>query len=195
MSIYDNYRDRKYARFKTLIKTIVGENVKNINRIPLKLYFYAFIGLIIISFYFYFQNHPAILIRTEISPIDDMTYNQLGLYDKVEFLDRSKLQELTFTLKVNYSNNVENLEVNIPQYFTDLLGSEIYLGAKYKEHNDAETYQFIHEAEIILFTGQVSREEIKKLLQEGNILLTWDRKGKREQQTYNIGETVLYTKQ
>ncbi len=97
-------------------------------------------------------------------------------------------------MKVNYPIEIENLEVQIPQYFTELLGSDIYLGAKYKEYNDKKQSQFVHEAEIILYTGEVSKEEIKTLLNNGDVLLGWDHKGERIHQTYNIGDTVVFIK-
>ena len=59
------------------------------------------------------------------------------------------------------------------------MGSDIYVGAKYKEYNDYGKYQYVHEAEIILYTGEVSNKEIKNLLTDGNVLLGWDYKGER----------------
>ncbi len=51
------------------------------NRLKLKITCYAMLGIIITCFFIYFQDNPAVLIRTEISPIDEETYKQLGLND------------------------------------------------------------------------------------------------------------------
>ncbi|MFY3790571.1 hypothetical protein ACOQFO_02455 [Ureibacillus sp. MALMAid1270] len=75
-----------------------------------------------------------------------------------------------------------------------MLGSDLYLGAKYKEYNDEKSAQFVHEAEIILYTGEVSKEEIKSMLDSGKVQLGWDYKGERVFQIYNIGDTVVFIK-
>lgn len=164
------------------------------NKITVKILCYVFLGVIITGCYLYFQTNPAVLIRTEISPIDDETYKQLVLFDKKKFSDKSNFQEISFSLKINYPREIQNLEVQIPKYFIDLLGSDIYFGAKYKEYNDVKQSQFVHEAEIILYTGEVSKEQIKNKLNDGNVYLGWDYKGERVLQTYNIGDTVVYIK-
>ena len=69
--------------------------------LTIKILCYVILGMIIISFHNYFQHNPAVLMRTEISPIDEETYKQLYLND----LDISKFHEISFSLKVNYPNN------------------------------------------------------------------------------------------
>ncbi|KGR79240.1 hypothetical protein CD29_07820 [Ureibacillus manganicus DSM 26584] len=163
-------------------------------KLSIKIACYLMLGMLAIGLYSYSQKNPAVLLRTEISPIDEETFMQLGSYEKNKSKDQNNYQEVSFSLKVNYPNEIENLEVRIPQYFSELFGNDIYLGAKYKESNNKEKYQFIHEAEILLYTGNVTNEEIRNILDEGIVNLSWVYEGENIQQKYNIGDSVIFIK-
>ncbi len=157
------------------------------------LLFALFIGVLMVGVYLYYQNSSIIQVRTEISPVDDVTYETISGLESVAHPEQEHFKKLVFTFTFHYTEEVEEYHLNLPE-FNQLLGHDIYWTGGFYEFDDTEKNEFIREEEIIIYTGEVSNREIINLLSKGTVILTWRENGEDYLKEYNIGESVVFLK-
>lgn len=131
-------------------------------------------------------------IRTEITPIDDETYQTLGALEYVEHPDQKNFRKMLFTFKFKYSNQVENINTEMSESIRNLLSSNVYWTGEGFEYDNIDKKEYIVQEEIVLYTGEITEEEIKERLKEGVFVVKWIEDGEEKQKEYNIGETVMF---
>ncbi len=131
-------------------------------------------------------------IRTEITPIDDETYQTLGTLEYVEHPDQKNFRKMLFTFKFKYSNQVENINTEMSESIRNLLSSNVYWTGEGFEYDNIDKKEYIVQEEIVLYTGEITEEEIKERLKEGVFVVKWIEDGEEKQKEYNIGETVMF---
>ncbi|MFY3790648.1 hypothetical protein ACOQFO_02850 [Ureibacillus sp. MALMAid1270] len=156
--------------------------------------FALFIGLLIAGVYLYYQNNPSTQIRTEISTVDEKTYDSIGGLEHVNHPEQENFKQLLFTFKFSYTDDVEEYHFELDQDFRNLLGDDIYWFGNQYEFDTPETHEFTHEENIVIYTGEVSNDEIKDLLSKGIVTLSWKENGEEIVKEYNIGESVVFLK-
>lgn len=147
-----------------------------------------------IGVFLYYQNSPIVQVRTEISPVDNETYETIGGLESVAHPEQEHFKKLIFTFKFNYTEEVEEYHLNLPHNLDQLLGHDIYWTGGYYEFDDIEKNEFIHEEEIIIYTGEISNKEIINLLSKGTVTFTWKENGEDFMKEYNVGESVVFLK-
>lgn len=158
------------------------------------LLFALFIGVLIAGVYLYYQNNPSVQIRTEISPVDEKTYDMIGGLDSVNHPEQENFKQFIFTFIFNYTNDVEEFHFVMDQNIEDLLGDGIYWFGESSEFDNTDIREFTYKNKIIIYTGEVSNKEIKDLLRKGNVTLAWKESGEEILKEYNIGESVIFLK-
>ncbi|WP_126434507.1 hypothetical protein [Ureibacillus thermosphaericus] len=148
--------------------------------------------VLFISGYLYYLNNPYMQIRTEITPIDDETYQTLGTLEYVEHPDQKNFRKMLFTFKFKYSNQVENINTEMSESIRNLLSSNVYWTGEGFEYDNIDKKEYIVQEEIVLYTGEITEEEIKERLKEGVFVVKWIEDGEEKQKEYNIGETVMF---
>ncbi|MBB5149694.1 hypothetical protein [Ureibacillus thermosphaericus] len=148
--------------------------------------------VLFISGYLYYLNNPYMQIRTEITPIDDETYQTLGALEYVEHPDQKNFRKMLFTFKFKYSNQVENINTEMSESIRNLLSSNVYWTGEGFEYDNIDKKEYIVQEEIVLYTGEITEEEIKERLKEGVFVVKWIEDGEEKQKEYNIGETVMF---
>lgn len=133
-------------------------------------------------------------IQTTIMPIDDETYQSLGALQYVEHPEQENFHQLLFTFKYKYSNQVEEIETEIIPSFRELLSDEIYWTGGGYQYDDSNRKLYTHQEEITIYTGEISEDEIIDLLSKGTLLVKWLENGEEKTETFNIGESAMFTK-
>ncbi|KGR89934.1 hypothetical protein CD30_14460 [Ureibacillus massiliensis 4400831 = CIP 108448 = CCUG 49529] len=152
------------------------------------------IGIIAISFYTYYQFNPTIVVRTEISQVDDETYKQIGGLENVKYPEQENFKQLVFSIRVMHSDKIEDVKIETSNSISELLGKEIYWTGEYWELEEPDKRQYEHHNEMIIYTGEVIDEDIENLLRKGTVSISWKMNGEEKSKTYNIGETIVFLK-
>lgn len=150
------------------------------------------IGIIMTIIFFYIENNPLISFETKLTSVDDETYDSIGGLDTVRYPEKENFKRLESTIKVTYSENIEEIEVYIPKTYKELLGNDIYWSGNTWEQADPNKNEIEYHYELILYTGETSEEELKNLLKEGKISITWKVNGEKKSKVYSIIENAVF---
>lgn len=142
--------------------------------------------------YLYSLNRPYMQIRTEITAIDDETYQTLGALEYVEHSDQKYFRKLNFSFKFKYSDQIEDIETEMSESLKNLLTSDVYWTGSGFEYDNTAKKEYIVQEEIVLYMGEISEEEIIERLNEGVLTVKWMEDGEEKQKEYNIGESVMF---
>lgn len=131
-------------------------------------------------------------ISTEIFPITDEAYQSIGGLEYIEHPEQENFKQLLFTFKFKYSNRVENVRTEFTHYFKDLLTSKIYWTGSHFYFDDTNRNEYIYQEDIIIYTGDISEEEIVELLSTGTFIVTWIEDGEERRKEFNLGENITF---
>lgn len=151
--------------------------------------FFLFLVFFIIGFVYSLQQ-TNFYIRTDIVPIDEATYEALEDKEYFEDSKQENFRQLKFIFKCKYAKKVENIEIMMPYSFRELLSSTIYQSGDFYKNNDLKHRTFIYREEAILYTGEVSEQEILELLSKGVLKVTYLEEGIEKEKEFPIGESV-----
>lgn len=141
--------------------------------------------------YTYYRFNPIVNINTKIIELDEKTQEN---YNNIDKSQKNNYKKLEFTLNVDYSDNIDDLEINIPYSFRELLGKDVYWSGSSYQDKDPEKNKIEYKDEIIINYKQLENKDIKDLLSKGTITITWKLDGKKKSKTFNIGETITFSK-
>ncbi|RTQ93323.1 hypothetical protein [Lysinibacillus telephonicus] len=157
----------------------------------------AVIGVVFLTMYLNQSNtkaHPNVIIETQISPVDDKTYDSIGSLEYVKNPEKDNFKLLKSLVKVTYPKNVQNVEIEFSKTYKELLGDDIYWTGEIWEypHPDDNTIEHYHE--IIIYTGETNEQQLKDMLSKGTMKVTWKENEKVISEKHTLDEAVLFKK-
>ena len=141
-----------------------------------------------ISIFVYSRFHPIINIKTEIINITEKNRSKLD----IENTQKHNYKTLNFTLNIKYSKQIDDIKIDIPYSFRELLGEDIYWKGSGYQFKDPVKHAIEYKEEIIINYLKVENKDIKDLLSKGTINVIWKIDGKEKSKTFNIGETITF---
>lgn len=145
-----------------------------------------------VGIYTYYRFNPIVNINTKIIELDEKTQEN---YNNIDKSQKNNYKKLEFTLNVDYSDDIDDLEINIPYSFRELLGEDVYWSGSSYQNKDPEKNEIEYKDEIIINYKQLENKDIKDLLSKGTITITWKLDGKKKSKTFKIGETITFSKE
>ncbi|MFF5995094.1 hypothetical protein AAGS61_10095 [Lysinibacillus sp. KU-BSD001] len=152
------------------------------------------VGIVTVIIYIHRQYNPAIVMHTEISGVDDETYESIGGLEVVKYPEQENFKQLIFSLNVIYSNKIEDIQINMPYSFIELLSREIYWTGSGWEFPDPNKRHVQHHYKVIMYIGEITKEDIENLLDKGYVTVSWKLNGEEKSKEYNIGESIIFLK-
>ncbi len=148
--------------------------------------------ILVASYTIYYRYHPNIIARIEISAIDDDQYESIGGLSHIKHPEKENFSQLHFNVRVNYSKNIADVQVDLSKTIRELLGEEVYcFGSGWNRSPEGELQ---HSEEIVIYTGEIQKEKIVDLINEGQLKVNWKADGEKKSKTYNMGELVVFKK-
>lgn len=142
--------------------------------------------------YVYYLQQSNFYIRTEIKPVNQTIYESIEGKEYVDDPEIEHFRLLVFTFKLKYPKQVENIKIEMPLTFRQILTSSIYWTGESGEFNDLKRRVFMYEEEVILYTATVSNEELVDLLSKGRFIVTWTENGEEKVEEFLIEETIEF---
>jgi hypothetical protein len=141
--------------------------------------------------YVYYQSHPKVMIETEISQVDDKTYRSIGGLSHVKYPEKENFKQLKSLIKVSYSKNIEDVEIELSKPYSELLGKDIYWTGKNWQYPHPDENFIEHYDEIIIYMGGTTEDQLKEMLSKGTITVTWKENEKVMKEKHTLDESVL----
>lgn len=148
--------------------------------------------LFFVSGYLYHLFAPGMEIRTVITPIDKETYQSLESVEYAEHPEQKNFRKLTFTFTFKYSDKMKDIKAEMSEPLKNLLTYDVYWTGESFSFDDEKRNKFIVQEDIVLYMGEVSEEDLVKLLDDGVFIVAWMEDGKEKRKEFNLGETVLF---
>lgn len=139
--------------------------------------------------YAYYRFNPIIKIDTEVIKINENMQDKFDIKNS----DKDNYRIINFTLYMYYSDNIEDIEIDIPYSFRELLGEDVYWNGSGSQFKDPANNRIEYKDEIIINYTQIDNKEVKDLLSKGTITILWKVNGKQKSKVFNIGESLTFT--
>lgn len=140
------------------------------------------------------KAHPNVMIETQISPVDDKTFDSIGGLEYVKYPEKDNFKLLKSLVKVSYPENVQNVEIEFSKTYKELLGEDIYWTGENWEYPHPDENIIEHYHEIIIYTGETNEQQLKDILSKGTMNVTWKENEKVMSEQHTLDEALLFEK-
>lgn len=134
-------------------------------------------------------ENPIISTSLNISNLSAEDFNSIGTNHVI----RSDFKKVTFIFDMKHNDKITERTINIPK-FKDIVNSydnieRYWFGDNVKIDNISENYAY-YETTFILYTGNLSKDEITNIFHSKNILVSYLKNNKTKKDKINL-ETIL----
>ncbi|MFJ8260368.1 hypothetical protein ACIQ4I_00200 [Rummeliibacillus sp. NPDC094406] len=133
---------------------------------------------------------PIVQSNSEISSLTDKEFLDVGGFNDLKNPTKENFKKVEIKINISNFDTLKNPKINISDNWRSIFGDNYWFGSGSTE-DDKFTYNY----KMILYTENLTDEEIKRKLKATKYEITWkNNNNQSETKTYSFGENINFSK-